>query len=202
MRITKLAIIEAITVTLGASGTLAIIIGGGACLGGASATGVIKAGEFLSLNRPTYQRMMFYGGIAAGAGLFLVGAGVGIAEFVGDRISEEDFHLLDAEGAAIEEKQSEQKGSELPAQVLPEHRQRTWQEWHEYEEIKKFCRGCEYYQGGGRCALYQESKADCGSRAEKPSCSSCKYYSGLESLPCAVHPGLKENCPDWEDCSN
>jgi len=28
-------------------------------------------------------------------------------------------------------------------------------------------------------------------------CNSCHYYCGSEYLPCAVHPCLQENCPDF-----
>ena len=29
-------------------------------------------------------------------------------------------------------------------------------------------------------------------------CDGCKYFSGEKLLPCAVHPELKQNCPDRE----
>ncbi|MCX7592184.1 MAG: hypothetical protein N2235_00195 [Fischerella sp.] len=29
-------------------------------------------------------------------------------------------------------------------------------------------------------------------------CRNCKFYSGKYLLPCAVHPELKVDCPDWE----
>ncbi len=89
---------------------------------------------------------------------------------------------------------------EHPEEVLHEERLcPTWAEWQEFEEIKTFCRGCQYYRGGGSCALYGESKGGCGDRREKTVCGNCKFYNGEELLPCAVHPlGLKQNCPDWK----
>jgi hypothetical protein len=33
-------------------------------------------------------------------------------------------------------------------------------------------------------------------------CAGCKYFSGEKLLPCAVHPELKENCPDCEPVTN
>lgn len=183
----KLAITEGITCTLGSFGAVAIIIGGGSCLGGLTATGVIKAGEMLSQQRPVYQRLMFYGSALAGSGLFLVGTGMAIASTIGERLYDEEAERL---------------AKELVPPTQPEPSSETAQEtisnWQKIEELKSFCRGCQHYSGGGHCRLHGYSKFDCDDRIAKRECTDCKYYYGSEYLPCAVHPELKRDCSDWE----
>lgn len=98
--------------------------------------------------------------------------------------------LLSGASAAISCVGSEKVKDELATQFL--------QNWEEFEQLKKSCRGCRHYKGGGHCGLHGQSKFDCVEREEKQECTSCKYYSGNSLLPCAVHPELKRNCSDWE----
>lgn len=70
--------------------------------------------------------------------------------------------------------------------------------WEEIERLKKSCRGCTHYKGGGYCGLHGNSKFDCIDREVKNECANCKYYHGDPLLPCAVHPELKRNCGDWK----
>jgi len=189
MKISKYDILDGFTAGFGMSGAIALILGGGFCLGGLTATAVIKAGEFFSSGSPRgYQSMMFYGSAGAGAGLFLIGAGA-TTSHLRDKVGEEEMERI---STRYEE-------AVQHSQVHPQNKRRTWAEWQEYEEIKKFCRGCQYYLGGGRCALYSESKIYCTTRTEKSICTNCRFYSGEELLPCAVHPlGLIAHCPDWQ----
>lgn len=76
--------------------------------------------------------------------------------------------------------------------------QQFLQSWEEFEQLKKSCRGCAHYKGGGHCALHGNSRFHCSDREVKSECANCKYYSGNHYLPCAVHPDLKNNCVDWE----
>jgi hypothetical protein len=187
MKISKFEILDGITAGFGMSGAIALLLGGGFCLGGLTATGIIKAGEVLSHAAPAYRKAMFYGAVGSGAGLFLIGLGAATSH-LRDKAGEEEMEEIAARYTAAVE-----------AKIKPEDKQRTWAEWEEYEEIKKFCRGCQYYQGGGLCALHEEVRGDCGDRSEKSVCGNCKFYNGEELLPCAVHPlGLRRNCPNWE----
>ncbi|MBD2770970.1 hypothetical protein [Iningainema tapete] len=127
---------------------------------------IIKAGELLTPNRSTFEKMVLYGSAGTGAGLILIGAGAGIA-----RIS------------------LEKTKNDLAKEFLDN--------WSEFERLKKSCRECRHYKGGGHCSLHIKSKFDCGDREEKQECTSCKYYYGDPLLPCAVHPELKKNCSDW-----
>ena len=139
----KLSIISAITTTLGTSGALAVILGGGVCLGGLAAVGTVELGKFLAPNRPTYQKMIFYGSGAVGAGLFLTGAGVASAKFVGERMAEEESRQMDTRfqqsKAEIEKQRSRLSG----------------------------CQGCKYWHGQLHegnflaCAVHPEGKEDC-----------------------------------------
>ena len=188
MKISKFQILTDITSGFGIAGTLAIIIGGGSCMVGLTATGVMKAGEFFSNHQPMLQKMMFYGSAGAGSGLFFVGVAAAAAQ-LRDEAGEEEMERISTRYEEAVQR----------SQIRPENKQRTWAEWQEYEEIKRFCRGCQYYQGGGRCALHGESMGGCGDRREKSVCGNCKFYNGEELLPCAVHPlGLRRNCSDWE----
>lgn len=192
MKITKFDILDGLTAGFGMSGAIALLLGGGLCLGGLTATAVIKAGEFFSVGSPRgYQNMMFYGSAGAGAGLFLIGLGAATSQ-LRDRVGEERIERITPRyEEAVRHSESRR--------VNPQDKQRTWAEWGEYEETKRFCRGCQYYRGGGLCALYGESKGGCSDRTEKVSCINCKFYSGEELLPCTVYPlGLRRDCSEWE----
>ena len=188
MKITKFDILEGFTAGFGISGAITLLLGGGFCLGGLTATGIIKAGEILSHAAPAYKKAMFYGAVGSGAGLFLIGAGAAAAA-IRDKVGEEEMERITARYEEAVQR----------SQVRPENKQRTWAEWQEYEEIKKFRRGCQFYRGGGLCALYGESKSGCSDRTEKVSCVNCKFYSGEQLLPCAVYPlGLRQDCSEWQ----
>ncbi len=191
MKISKFDILDRFTAGFGMSGAIALLLGGGFCLGGLTATGIIRAGEILSHAAPAYKKAMFYGAVSSGAGLFLIGAGAATSH-LRDKVGEEEMERISTRyEEAVRESES--------TRIKPEDRQRTWSEWEEYEEIKKFCRGCQFYQGGGLCALFGESKSGCSDRTEKVSCINCKFYSGEELLPCAVYPlGLRQDCSEWE----
>jgi len=188
MKISKYDILDGFTAGFGMSGASALLLGGGFCLGGLTATGIIKAGEILSHAAPAYKKAMFYGAVGSGAGLFLVGAGAATSH-LRDKVGEEEMERISTRYEEAVQR----------SQVRPENKQRTWAEWQEYEETKKFCRGCQFYRGGGLCALHGEVQDGGGDRTDKVSCINCRYFSGEELLPCAVHPlGLRRNCPDWE----
>jgi hypothetical protein len=188
MKITKFDILDGLTAGFGMSGALALLLGGGFCLGGLTATGIIKTGELLSHAAPAYKKAMFYGAVGSGAGLFLIGLGAATSH-LRDKAGEEEMEEIAARYTAA-----------VAAKIKPQDKQRTWAEWQEYEEIKKFCRGCQFYRGGGLCALYGESKSGCSDHSDLPSCTNCKYYSSNNDLlPCAVHPlGLRQDCSEWE----
>ncbi len=191
MKLSKFKIFDEITTSFGIAGTLAIIIGGGSCIIGLSGTGLMKVGEFFSNHKQTLQKMMFYGSVGAGSGLFFVGVAAAAAQLRDEAGDEEMAEIAAAYTAAVQRSEA--------TRVHPQNKERTWAEWQEFEEIKTFCRGCQYYGGGGLCALFGESKSGCSDRNEKQLCTNCKYYSNDELLPCAVHPlGLRRNCPDWE----
>jgi hypothetical protein len=188
MKISKYDILDKFTAGFGMSGAIALLLGGGFCLGGLTATGIIRGGEIFSHAAPAYKKAMFYGAVGSGAGLFLIGAGAAAAA-IRDKVGEEEMERIATRYQEAVER----------SQVHPQNKKRTWSEWQEYEQIKKFCRGCQYYRGGGLCALFGESMGGCGDHSDLPSCTNCKYYSSENDLlPCAVHPYGKENCPDWE----
>ncbi|MBW4504868.1 MAG: hypothetical protein KME57_36335 [Scytonema hyalinum WJT4-NPBG1] len=94
MGLTKFDILDGITAGFGMSGAIALLLGGGFCLGGLTATGIIKAGELLSHAAPAYKKAMFYGAVGSGAGLFLIGAGAATSQ-LRDRAGEEELRRID-----------------------------------------------------------------------------------------------------------
>jgi hypothetical protein len=101
MKISKYDILDGFTAGFGMSGAITLLLGGGFCLGGLTATGIIKAGEFFSSGSPRgYQSMMFYGSTSAGAGLFLIGAGAAVSQ-LRDRVGEEELRRIDERIEAV-----------------------------------------------------------------------------------------------------
>ena len=100
MKISKYDILDGITAGFGMSGAIALLLGGGFCLGGLTATGIIKTGEILSHAAPAYKKAMFYGAVGSGAGLFLIGAGAAVAA-VRDKVGEEELRRIDARIEAV-----------------------------------------------------------------------------------------------------
>jgi hypothetical protein len=87
--------IEVTTVSLGFSGAIMIMVGGGSCLLGLCGFAINSLDQALEPHQPTIKNMMFYGAISTSAGLFIVGSGVGIAKFVGERMMDEEMNRLD-----------------------------------------------------------------------------------------------------------
>jgi len=175
MRIFFLQILAAITSTAGIGGALAVLIGGGSCLGGLAAVGTIELGKWLEHSRPTYQKMIVYGSASVGSGLFLIGAALGMAT-IGEKLALEELKLIQNE---IENERSRQASQQpqvvnirisIPEPTLPDEIE---------DEI--------------------EEKTD-----QYPACVRCKHFHGEEYggnfLVCGMHPygWDDENCPDWE----
>ncbi len=97
MKAKLLDLIEVTTVSLGVSGAIMIMVGGGSCLLGLSGKVINNLSQALEPQQPIIKNMMFYGAVSTSAGLFLVGSGVGIAKFVGENLLDEEMIRVDAE---------------------------------------------------------------------------------------------------------
>lgn len=95
MKAKLLDLIEVTTVSLGVSGAILIMVGGGSCLLGLSGKVINNLSQALEPQQPIIKNMMFYGAVSTSAGLFIVGSGVGIAKFVGERMMDEEMNRLD-----------------------------------------------------------------------------------------------------------
>jgi hypothetical protein len=142
MKISKYDILDGFTAGFGISGAIALILGGGFCLGGLSATAVIKAGEFLSHAAPAYKKAMFYGSVGASSGLFLIGVGAAVSQ-LRDRVGEEELRRIDERIEAVKadyEKQCDRLSG---------------------------CTGCKYWHGRSyegnflACTVHPEGKENC-----------------------------------------
>ncbi len=142
MKISKYDIFDGITAGFGMSGAIALLLGGGFCLGGLTATGIIKTGEILSHAAPAYKKAMFYGSVSSGAGLFLIGAGAAAAA-IRDKVSEEELRRIDIRIEAIVN-QSEKERDRLSG-----------------------CQGCKYWHGRTyegnflACTVHPHGKENC-----------------------------------------
>ncbi|MGI2907613.1 hypothetical protein [Tolypothrix sp. VBCCA 56010] len=87
--------IEVTTVSLGVSGAIMIMVGGGSCLLGLSGKVINNLSQALEAQQLIIKNMMFYGAVSTSTGLFLVGSGVGIAKFVGENLLYEEMNRLD-----------------------------------------------------------------------------------------------------------
>lgn len=87
--------IEVTTVSLGVSGAILIMVGGGSCLLGLSGKVINNLSQALEPQQPIIKNMMFYGAVSTSAGLFIVGSGVGIAKTVGERMMDEEMIRVD-----------------------------------------------------------------------------------------------------------
>ncbi|MBD2770656.1 hypothetical protein [Iningainema tapete] len=96
MRLLKIKLLEGTTTWTASFGIAVLIMGGGACLGGLTATGIINIGQLLSPHRQTIQKALFYGSTASGAGLFLIGLASGLA-VIGERLCDEEMERINAE---------------------------------------------------------------------------------------------------------
>lgn len=175
MRIFRLQILAAITSTAGIGGALAVLIGGGSCLGGLAAVGTIELGKWLAHSRPTYQKMIVYGSASVGSGLFLIGAALGMAA-VGEKLADNELNRINNEVERERDRQASQHTQvmtiriSIPEPTLPDEIE---------DEI--------------------EEKTD-----QYPACVGCKHFHGEEYggnfLVCGMHPygWDDENCPDWE----
>lgn len=189
IRIIQLEALRIIGASSAIGGIAAIIIGGGACIGGLGATGAIKLGEFLSPNRPTIRHMMFYGASSVGAGLFLILSAAGIAA-IGEVLADKELKRINnkIEESRINFQSSSrvvepQTTDEIVPNVVNEYEtddEDVSFSAREYEEeidknYQKFlvCNGCKHWHG--------------------------KRY-GKNFLICAMHPygWEKDSCPDRE----
>lgn len=129
----KIKIVEIITCWSASFGAVGVIMGGAGCLGGLTATGVIKASELLLPHRPAIQKSLFYGAVTSGAGIFLVGFASGLAA-IGEKMCDEEM-------ARINKQIAEAKESSKYSQ----------------------CFKCKYYTSHEMlpCAVHQGLKEDC-----------------------------------------
>jgi len=142
MKISKYDILDGFTAGFGMSGAIALLLGGGFCLGGLTATGIIKAGEILSHAAPAYKKAMFYGSAGAGAGLFLIGAGAAVSQ-LRDRVGEEELSRIDARIEAVKA------------------------EYEKERDRLSGCASCKYWHGRSyegkflACTVHPEGKENC-----------------------------------------
>jgi hypothetical protein len=131
MRLIKL--VELATMAIGVSGAFLVMTGGASCLLGLSATAIIKAGKVLENYEPTIKSAMINGSIVAGAGLFLTGAAVGIANKESEKLDCEEIQHSD---------------------IQPET---------EINKINNQCFGCKYYSSNSylHCAVHPERPLNC-----------------------------------------
>ncbi len=80
MKISKSDIIDIFTVSCGVSGSLAVIIGAATYTSGLMGMGTIYLGKILDHQRPALHKMMVYGSVSAGAGLFATGLAMGVTK--------------------------------------------------------------------------------------------------------------------------
>ncbi len=82
---------EAITVSVGASGTILFFLGAGSCFLGVSGKAVDKLAQVLKPHQSTAQKMVNYGAGATFAGLLLAAGGVVTAKTVGEYLGDKEF---------------------------------------------------------------------------------------------------------------
>ena len=146
MKVSKYDILDRFTAGFGMSGAIALLLGGGFCAGGLTATGIIKAGEVLSHAAPAYKKAMFYGAVGSGAGLFLIGLGAATSQ-LRDRVGDEELRRIDA-------------------------RIETVKANHDRERDRlSGCAGCKFWHGRVyegiflACTVHPEGKENCPDRA-------------------------------------
>lgn len=95
MKITKLDILNTFTVSCGVGGVIAAVIGIATYTSGLLGMGTIYLGKVLDAQRPTLQRMLVYGSVWTGTGLFATGLAMGVARGVGERSASEQIFTDD-----------------------------------------------------------------------------------------------------------